>query len=112
MGLFSGVETDEVQSGGGFLKRFRGVRLSAFVEPGQGTSQQPGLEPAFREPTRAINPTVSFLGRKLSGDDVEDVESFTEFDRDVADVAAPVAARAVPAAPLTTFGSLLSRSPR
>lgn len=81
MSLFSGVETDEAQSSGGFLKRLRGVRPSAFVESGQGTAHhtgQSGLEPAFREPTRAINPTVSFLGRKLAGDEVEDVESFNE----------------------------------
>jgi type II secretory ATPase GspE/PulE/Tfp pilus assembly ATPase PilB-like protein len=90
MGIFSGVETDDAQASGGFLKRLRGVRPSAFVEAGQGAVQsagQSGQEPTFREPTRAINPTVSFLGRKLSGDDVEDVESFTESG---ASVAAPL----------------------
>lgn len=91
MGIFSGVETDDAQASGGFLKRFRGVRPSAFVEAGQGTAQpagRPGQEPTFREPTRAINPTVSFLGRKLSGDDVEDVESFTELGVSGAEVVA------------------------
>jgi len=102
MGLFSGVETDEVQSSGGFLKRLRGVRPSAFVESGQGTAHrtgQSGLEPAFREPTRAINPTVSFLGRKLAGDDVEDVESFNEIG---GGQVAPVSHDAVVDAPATT----------
>ncbi|MFM0123327.1 MULTISPECIES: ATPase, T2SS/T4P/T4SS family [Paraburkholderia] len=99
MGIFSGVETDDAPSSGGFLKRFRGVRPTAFVEAGQAASRtvsDPGQEPTFREPTRAINPTVSFLGRKLSGDDVEDVESFTEFD---AGKAAPAKLHAVAEAP-------------
>ncbi|MGF6870692.1 ATPase, T2SS/T4P/T4SS family [Paraburkholderia sp. MM5477-R1] len=92
MGIFSGVETDDTQASGGFLKRFRGVRPSAFVEAGQAAPQpagQPGQEPTFREPTRAINPTVSFLGRRLSGDDVEDVESYIESDKPVAAPASP-----------------------
>ncbi|XUW93236.1 ATPase, T2SS/T4P/T4SS family (plasmid) [Burkholderia sp. M6-3] len=102
MSLFSGVETDEAQSSGGFLKRLRGVRPSAFVESGQGTAHhtgQSGLEPAFREPTRAINPTVSFLGRKLAGDEVEDVESFNEIR---GGRVAPVSHEAVVDAPATT----------
>jgi type II secretory ATPase GspE/PulE/Tfp pilus assembly ATPase PilB-like protein len=101
MGIFSGVETDDAQSSGGFLKRFRGVRPTAFVEAGQAAPRaesDPGQEPTFREPTRAINPTVSFLGRKLSGDDVEDVESFTEFD---AGKAAPANLHAVAEGPAT-----------
>ncbi|MFP3645845.1 ATPase, T2SS/T4P/T4SS family [Paraburkholderia sp. SIMBA_054] len=86
MGLFSGVEPDEDQAGGGgFLKRLRGVRPASFVEGG-GSAARVAQEPSFvkgtkqraQEPTRAINPTVSFLGRKLSGDDIEDVENFTE----------------------------------
>ncbi|RZF24313.1 secretion system protein E [Paraburkholderia sp. UYCP14C] len=99
MGIFSGVESGDVQSSGGFLKRFRAVRPTAFVEPGQAAGNatgQSGQEPTFREPTRAANPSVSFLGRKLSGDDVEDVESFTELD---ASVAAPAGRQAVAAAP-------------
>ncbi|CAN7808356.1 ATPase, T2SS/T4P/T4SS family [Paraburkholderia hospita] len=86
MGLFSGIEPDEDQAGGGgFLKRLRGVRPASFVEGG-GSATRVTQEPSFvkgtkqrtQEPTRAINPTVSFLGRKLSGDDIEDVENFTE----------------------------------
>ncbi|MEI5998512.1 Flp pilus assembly complex ATPase component TadA [Paraburkholderia bengalensis] len=86
MGIFSGVEPDEDQAGGGgFLKRLRGVRPASFVEGG-GSATRVAQEPSFvkgtkqraQEPTRAINPTVSFLGRKLSGDDIEDVENFTE----------------------------------
>jgi type II secretory ATPase GspE/PulE/Tfp pilus assembly ATPase PilB-like protein len=86
MGLFSGVEPDEDQAGGGgFLKRLRGVRPASFVEGG-GSATRVAQEPSFvkgtkqraQEPTLAINPTVSFLGRKLSGDDIEDVENFTE----------------------------------
>ncbi|BCG05627.1 hypothetical protein PPGU19_101950 (plasmid) [Paraburkholderia sp. PGU19] len=98
MGLFSGVEPDEEQAGGGsFLKRLRGVRPASFVEGG-GSATRVAQEPSFvkgtkhgaQEPTRAINPTVSFLGRKLSGDDIEDVENFTE---SVAVEAAPHAER-------------------
>ena len=79
MSLFSGIETDEDQPSGGFLKRLRGIRPAAFVEPGRTTTRA-AQEPRFSEPTKAINPTVSFLGRKLSGDDITDVDEFTESD--------------------------------
>ncbi|MFP3646598.1 ATPase, T2SS/T4P/T4SS family [Paraburkholderia sp. SIMBA_054] len=79
MSLFSGNETDEDQAGGGFLKRLRGIRPTAFVESGRSATRA-AQEPHFSEPTKAINPTVSFLGRKLSGDDITDVEEFTESD--------------------------------
>jgi type II secretory ATPase GspE/PulE/Tfp pilus assembly ATPase PilB-like protein len=94
MSLFSGIETDEAQPSGGFLKRLRGIRPAAFVEPGRATTRA-AQEPRFSEPTKAINPTVSFLGRKLSGDDITDVEEFTESD--VAVTAAHIAT-ATPAA--------------
>jgi type II secretory ATPase GspE/PulE/Tfp pilus assembly ATPase PilB-like protein len=68
MGLFNGVDQDEPVSRGGLLKRFRGAKAS-FVEPTQTA------EPRFKTAARAQNPQVSFLGRSLSGGDVEDVES-------------------------------------
>lgn len=77
MGLFTSNESDVEQSTGGFLKRLRGARTSSFVEPGLSAAVQ-GDEPRFKATPQAINPSVSFLGRKLSGDDVEDVEAFTE----------------------------------
>jgi type II secretory ATPase GspE/PulE/Tfp pilus assembly ATPase PilB-like protein len=78
MGLFSSSESNVEQATGGFLKRLRGARTSSFVEPGLSAAVQ-GDEPRFKAATpKAINPSVSFLGRKLSGDDVEDVEAFTE----------------------------------
>jgi hypothetical protein len=79
MGLFSGIEADDDDARGGFLKRLRGARPTAFVEAGR-TATRPAQEPRFNEPTKAINPTVSFLGRKLSGDDIMDVDDFTESD--------------------------------
>ncbi|CAE6962142.1 ATPase, T2SS/T4P/T4SS family [Paraburkholderia domus] len=77
MGLFSSTENDVEQAPGGFLKRLRGARLNSFVEPGIAASVA-GDEPRFKATPKAISPSVSFLGRKLSGDDVEDVEAFTE----------------------------------
>lgn len=77
MGLFSSTESSVEQEHGGFLKRLRGARLTSFVEPGI-TASVAGDEPRFKATPKAINPSVSFLGRKLSGDDVEDVEAFTE----------------------------------
>lgn len=100
MGLFGQEEQGAPDAPrGGFLKRFRAPR-SSFVEPGSSA------EPKFRSPepvaakrkaagrasveprsdesplsTRAVNPQVMFLGRALSGGDVEDVES-TELDDD------------------------------
>ncbi|SEK10259.1 ATPase, T2SS/T4P/T4SS family [Paraburkholderia diazotrophica] len=82
MSLFSGIETDEDQPGGGFLKRLRGIRPAAFVQSG-GAATRAVQEPRFSDRTNAINPTVSFLGRKLSGDDITDVEEFTESDGSV-----------------------------
>ncbi|EIM96707.1 type II secretion system protein E [Paraburkholderia hospita] len=79
MSLFSGIENDEDQASGGLLKRLRGIRPTAFVEAGR-TATRAVQEPRFNEPTKAINPTVSFLGRKLAGDDITDVEEFTESD--------------------------------
>jgi len=90
MGLFSNVENDEVETRGGFLSRLRTPRAS-FVEPASAA------EPQFNPPAKrrakvrheaksatAAVPTklgVSFLGRSLSTDDVEDVES-TELSSD------------------------------
>jgi type II secretory ATPase GspE/PulE/Tfp pilus assembly ATPase PilB-like protein len=77
MGLFTSNESDVEQTPGGFLKRLRGTRTSSFVEPGLSAIVR-GDEPRFKATPKAINPGVSFLGRKLSGDDVEDVETITE----------------------------------
>ncbi len=77
MGLFGNGESDVEQATGGFLKRLRGARTSSFVEPGLSANVK-GDEPRFKATPKAINPSVSFLGRKLSGDDIEDVEAYTE----------------------------------
>ncbi|WP_409021280.1 ATPase, T2SS/T4P/T4SS family [Caballeronia sp. LZ032] len=100
MGLFAQEEQGAPDAPrGGFLKRFRAPR-SSFIEP--GSSAEPkfpapeavaakrkaagraSVEPTSDESplsTRAVNPQVMFLGRALSGGDVEDVES-TELDDD------------------------------
>ncbi|WP_250441992.1 ATPase, T2SS/T4P/T4SS family [Caballeronia sp. AZ1_KS37] len=100
MGLFAQEEQGTPDSPrGGFLKRFRTPR-SSFVEPGTGAEpkfssaepvagkrkrreRQSEMETEHTSPggTRAVNPQVTFLGRALSGGDVEDVES-TEIDDD------------------------------
>jgi type II secretory ATPase GspE/PulE/Tfp pilus assembly ATPase PilB-like protein len=69
MGIFGGVESDEPESRGGFFKRFRSSRISTFVEPTQAA------EPRFAKASNTANRPVSFLGRSLAMDDVEDVES-------------------------------------
>lgn len=78
MGLFSGIESDEPEARAGFFKRLRTPRES-FVESTQAAEprfkDQPALKARPAAETRAVNPQVSFLGRVLSGDDVEDVES-------------------------------------
>jgi type II secretory ATPase GspE/PulE/Tfp pilus assembly ATPase PilB-like protein len=84
MGLFSNIESDEAEARGGFLSRLRAPR-AGFVEPSSVA------EPKFNAPSKrrakgdakarstpVASPSkqgVSFLGRSLSGDDVEDVES-------------------------------------
>ncbi|WP_235516649.1 GspE/PulE family protein [Caballeronia cordobensis] len=94
MGLFAQEEQGTPDAPrGGFLKRFRAPR-SSFVEPGvaaepkfapvepatakrqqrERPSETAAVEPS-RVSTRAVNPQVTFLGRALSGGDVEDVES-------------------------------------
>ncbi|MDR5754980.1 MULTISPECIES: ATPase, T2SS/T4P/T4SS family [unclassified Caballeronia] len=100
MGLFAQEEQGAPDAPrGGFLKRFRAPR-SSFVEPGSSAepkfaapkpvaaeAKAPGIAPgkprgdASTVSTRAVNPQVMFLGRALSGGDVEDVES-TELDDD------------------------------
>ncbi len=69
MGLFGGVESDEPQARTGFFKRIRTPKDRAVVEAAAAT------EPRLKSVSRAVNPQVSFLGRSLSVDDVEDVES-------------------------------------
>ncbi|VXC82222.1 Type II secretion system protein E [Burkholderia sp. 8Y] len=106
MGLFAQEEQGTPEARGGFLKRFRAPR-SSFVEP--GTSAEPqlkmpkpvaakarGREQAEPLVTRAVNPQVTFLGRALSGGDIEDVES-TELDDDR--YASQAAAKQEPQAP-------------
>jgi type II secretory ATPase GspE/PulE/Tfp pilus assembly ATPase PilB-like protein len=90
MSLFSGIESDEDQASGGFLKRLRGIKPAAFVAAGQAAVRTE-REPRFTEPPKAINPTVSFLGRKLSGDDITDIDDFTESDNSGVAVHEPVA---------------------
>jgi type II secretory ATPase GspE/PulE/Tfp pilus assembly ATPase PilB-like protein len=94
MGLFAQEEQGAPDAPrGGFLKRFRAPR-SSFVEPGIAAEPKfASAEPAAGKrkrrdrpsetsteqtsplSTRAVNPQVTFLGRALSGDDIEDVES-------------------------------------
>lgn len=62
MGLFGNGESDVEQVTGGFLKRLRGARTSSFVEPGLSANVK-GDEPRFKATPKAINPSVSFLGR-------------------------------------------------
>ena len=69
MGLFGGVESDEPQVRAGFFKRIRTPKDPAVVET------TPATEPRFKSVSRPVNPQVSFLGRSLSVEDVEDVES-------------------------------------
>ncbi|BBQ02719.1 hypothetical protein BSFA1_78470 (plasmid) [Burkholderia sp. SFA1] len=100
MGLFAQEEQGTPDAPrGGFLKRFRAPR-SSFIEPGTGAepkfaSAEPvagkrkrrdrpsemAAEQASPVRTRAVNPQVTFLGRALSGGDIEDVES-TEIGTD------------------------------
>ncbi|BCQ30428.1 Flp pilus assembly complex ATPase component TadA (plasmid) [Caballeronia sp. NK8] len=100
MGLFAQEEQGTPDAPpGGFLKRFRAPR-SSFIEPGTGAepkfaSAEPvagkrkrrdrtsemAAEQASPVSTRAVNPQVTFLGRALSGGDIEDVES-TEIGAD------------------------------
>ncbi|BAO92947.1 hypothetical protein [Caballeronia cordobensis] len=94
MGLFAQEEQGTPDAPrGGFLKRFRAPR-SSFIEPGTGAEPkfaagepvagkrkrreilaETATEQASRVTTRAVNPQVTFLGRALSGGDIEDVES-------------------------------------
>ncbi|KAK45308.1 secretion system protein E [Caballeronia jiangsuensis] len=94
MGLFAQEEQGTPDAPrGGFLKRFRAPR-SSFIEPGTGAEPkfaagepvagkrklreilaETAAEQASRVTTRAVNPQVTFLGRALSGGDIEDVES-------------------------------------
>lgn len=91
MGLFAQEEQDTPEARGGFLKRFRTPR-SSFVEPGSSAKPQlkmpkpvrpkaRGDEERQSAASRAVNPQVMFLGRALSGGDIEDVDS-TELDDD------------------------------
>src|SRR6202158_4884577 len=80
MGIFGGVESDEPESRGGFFKRFRSSRISTFVEPTQAA------EPRFAKASKPANRPVSFLGRSLAIDDVEDVESSPVLDAPKQDV--------------------------
>jgi|GEM_PF-1822179 len=94
MGLFAQEEQGTPDTPrGSFLKRFRAPR-SSFIEPGTGAepkfaSAEPvagkrkrregsaamATEQTSPVSTRAVNPQVTFLGRALSGGDIEDVES-------------------------------------
>ncbi|WP_250508183.1 MULTISPECIES: ATPase, T2SS/T4P/T4SS family [unclassified Caballeronia] len=94
MGLFAQEEQGTPDTPrGGFLKRFRAPR-SSFIEPGTGAEPkfaagepvagkrkrrgilaETATEQASPVSTRAVNPQVTFLGRALSGGDIEDVES-------------------------------------
>src|ERR1700688_2606580 len=69
MDIFGGVQSDEPESRGGFFTRFHSSRPSTFVEPTQAA------EPRFPKASNPANRPVSFLGRSLAMDDVEDVES-------------------------------------
>src|ERR1700692_4335941 len=84
MGIFGGVENDDPESSGGFLKRFRASRASTFVEPTQAA------EPRFTKASRPANRPVSFLGRSLAMDDVEDVESSPVLGRAPEETRTPV----------------------
>jgi type II secretory ATPase GspE/PulE/Tfp pilus assembly ATPase PilB-like protein len=77
MGLFGNSEPEVESTSGGFLKRFRGKPVNSFVEDAPAAAMR-GKEPQFRMPAKASSLGVSFLGRSLSGGDVEDVEAFNE----------------------------------
>ena len=68
MGLFNQDDQAAPEIRGGFFKRLRSPRAT-FIESTQAA------EPKFKPTGRAVNPQVTFLGRALSGDDIEDVES-------------------------------------
>ncbi|WP_321794640.1 GspE/PulE family protein [Caballeronia sp. J97] len=99
MGLFSQEDQDAPELRGGFFKRLRAPR-PGFVE---GTSSaEPKRKRERQEPaskrsesrraaspvdtiSRATNPQVMFLGRALSGGEIEDVESTTIEESTVVD---------------------------
>jgi type II secretory ATPase GspE/PulE/Tfp pilus assembly ATPase PilB-like protein len=71
MGLFGGIESDELEVRSSFFKRLRTPKNSALVEPA------PAGEPYLSKASRPVKPYPSFLGRTLAGDDIDDVESST-----------------------------------
>ena len=86
MSLFGQEDQDTPELRGGFFKRLRTPRKN-FVEP--SSSAEPKLNrtkravdprpvephPPLTAATRAPNSQIVFLGRALSGDDIEDVDS-------------------------------------
>ncbi|MDR5763007.1 ATPase, T2SS/T4P/T4SS family [Caballeronia sp. LZ035] len=91
MGLFNQEDQDVPELGGGFFKRLRAPR-AGFVEgtsgaepkrkrerkePASASTESHRPAPSAETTSRATNPQVMFLGRALSGGDIEDVESTT-----------------------------------
>ncbi|MDR5826008.1 ATPase, T2SS/T4P/T4SS family [Caballeronia sp. LZ043] len=86
MGLFGQEEQDAPEVRGGFFKRLRAPR-AGFVEAGSGAEPKFTRSRSARRDeaddhsdapsaaTRATNPQVMFLGRALSGGEIEDIES-------------------------------------
>ncbi|SAL84701.1 type II secretion system protein E [Caballeronia arvi] len=91
MGLFNQEDQDAPELRGGFFKRLRAPR-AGFVEgassaepkrkrerkePASTSTESRRPAPSAETTSRATNPQVMFLGRALSGGDIEDVESTT-----------------------------------
>ncbi|CAN7794271.1 ATPase, T2SS/T4P/T4SS family [Caballeronia sp. LjRoot34] len=74
MGLFGGIENDEPEARSSFFKRLRAPKNSTLVE------SAPAAEPYLSKASRPVKAHPSFLGRSLTADDVEDVESSTVKD--------------------------------
>jgi type II secretory ATPase GspE/PulE/Tfp pilus assembly ATPase PilB-like protein len=112
MSLFGQEDQDAPELRGGFFRRFRAPRAN-FVEPTTSSTESKvkrskrSAAPASAEmqtsstsATRAANPQVMFLGRALTGGDIEDVDS-----TDVVDGVAHVRADASPAQKLASDAS-------
>ena len=93
MSLFGQEDQDAPELRGGFFRRLRTPRAN-FVEPST-SSTEPKIkrsrrhaapasaetQPPLTSATRAPNPQVMFLGRALTGGDIEDVDSTDVVDR-------------------------------
>jgi type II secretory ATPase GspE/PulE/Tfp pilus assembly ATPase PilB-like protein len=93
MSLFAQEDQDVPELRGGFFRRLRTPRAN-FVEPST-SSTEPKIKRSRRHAapssaetqapmtsaTRATNPQVMFLGRALTGGDIEDVDSTDVVDR-------------------------------